>query len=63
MAISTVYAQLAEIALTSSFPHHFHRGNEDTVIESHLDPRPERAIRQVLAFVRQTLLKEAKRPV
>jgi hypothetical protein len=39
----------------ATFPRHFHDGNENNVIESHLDPNPERAIHEVLTFVRQKL--------
>lgn len=43
----------------SSFPHHFHQGSEDNVVESCLDIHPEEAIRQILTFVRRILQKEA----
>lgn len=39
----------------TSFPHHFHDGAEDHVVESDVDERPEHAIRQVLGFVRKKL--------
>jgi len=39
----------------ATFPRHFHDGSEGNVVESHLDPNPEHAIRQVLTFVRQKL--------
>jgi hypothetical protein len=34
-----------------SYPAHFHDGDENTVVESDLDPRPEVALRQVLDYV------------
>jgi len=40
----------------ATFPRHFHDGSEGNVVESYLDPNPEHAIRQVLAFVRQKLI-------
>lgn len=40
----------------ATYPRHFHDGSEGNVVESHLDPRPEQALRQVLAFVRQKLI-------
>lgn len=43
----------------STFPKHFHDGSEDNVRDSLLDDSPPIALRQVLAFVRQTLLNEA----
>jgi hypothetical protein len=39
----------------ASFPHHFHDGAEDQVVESDLAKEPEQAIRQVLSFVRKKL--------
>lgn len=43
----------------STFPKHFHYGNESTVIESVISDNPEQAIREFLVFVRQTLLNES----
>jgi len=43
----------------STFPKHFHNGSEENVMESFLDDSPPLALRQVLVFVRQTLLAEA----
>ena len=40
----------------SSFPHHFHNGTENAVIESDLCLPPEAALRQVLTFIRGKLL-------
>jgi len=39
-----------------TFPAHFHDGDETTIVESHLSPAPEAALRQVLDFVRQRLI-------
>ncbi len=39
----------------STFPDHFHKGDERTVIKSDLSPTPELALREVLAFVKQEL--------
>ena len=38
-----------------TFPHHFHDGSEDQVLESHLSQFPEEALRQFLAFARDKL--------
>ena len=38
-----------------TFPAHFHDGDENTIIESHLSSVPEVALRQILSFVRQRL--------
>ncbi len=43
----------------STFPKHFHMGSEENVTDSFLDDAPPSALRQFLAFVRQTLLDEA----
>lgn len=43
----------------STFPKHFHNGSEENVMESFLDDSPPLALRQVLVFVRHTLLAEA----
>lgn len=34
-----------------SFPKHFHNGNENNVIESHISDHPESAIRDILNFI------------
>ncbi len=39
----------------STFPHHFHDGNENDVTESHLSENPEEALREFLTFVRKRL--------
>jgi len=36
----------------STFPRHYHDGDESTVVESHLSETPEAAIREFLAFAR-----------
>lgn len=41
-----------------TFPHHFHDGSEDNVVESHLSHQPDKAIREFLTFVRQHMQKE-----
>ena len=38
-----------------TFPDHFHSGQEDEVIESHLSSAPADALRQVLVFIDQHL--------
>jgi hypothetical protein len=38
-----------------TFPAHLHDGDENTIVESHLSPKPEDALRQVLNFVHQRL--------
>ena len=43
----------------STFPKHFHDGSEDNVTDSFLNESPPAALRQILTFVRQTLLSEA----
>ena len=40
----------------TTFPHHFHNGDEHTVDESHLSTTPETALREVLTFGQQKLL-------
>jgi hypothetical protein len=40
----------------STFPKHFHDGNESAVIESRISDDPEQALREFLAFVRRRLL-------
>lgn len=40
----------------SSFPHHCHSGVEDVAIESDISPDPDKALRQVLTFIREKLL-------
>jgi len=44
----------------STFPKHFHNGDEDTVVESYLSDDPEEATRIFLSFVRITLLEERR---
>ncbi len=44
----------------TTFPKHFHDGNETNVTDSHLSDNPEQAIRQFLEFARQKLVKEAE---
>jgi hypothetical protein len=39
----------------TTFPAHFHNGDEPTVVESHLNPTPEVALSEILTFVRQQL--------
>ncbi|MCZ7667719.1 MAG: DUF6516 family protein [Chloroflexi bacterium] len=39
----------------STFPHHFHDGSEDHVIESYLSAKPEDALREFLTFVQKRL--------
>ena len=39
----------------ATFPHHFHNGRENEVIESHLSREPEEALRTFLTFVRDHL--------
>ena len=41
----------------STFPHHFHDGNENNVVESYLSGNPEEALREFLVFVRKRLRK------
>ena len=36
-----------------TFPHHFHDGSENKVVESHLGANPEDALREFLTFVRE----------
>jgi hypothetical protein len=40
-----------------TFPHHFHDGAEDRAVASKLSTNPEEAIREVLTFIREMLLK------
>jgi len=40
----------------STFPAHFHDGDEATVVESHLSATPEVALRQVLGLIRRRLV-------
>ena len=40
----------------STFPRHYHDGDESTVVESYLSETPEAAIREFLAFARIKLL-------
>jgi hypothetical protein len=39
----------------STFPHHFHDGDDSTVVESHKSSTPSDALRQALDFVRNRL--------
>jgi hypothetical protein len=38
-----------------TFPAHLHDGDENTVVESHLDPTPQAALRYVLSFIRHRI--------
>lgn len=38
-----------------TFPAHFHEGDEPSIVESYLATKPERALREILTFVRQHL--------
>lgn len=38
-----------------TFPHHFHNGSEGEVADSWISPHPERAVFQVMDFVRSKL--------
>ena len=38
-----------------TFPKHFHNGREKQVIESYIDPEPERGIPQFLQFAREKM--------
>lgn len=44
----------------STFPKHFHNGDEDTVVESHISDDPEEATRIFLSFARRKLLEEQR---
>ena len=44
----------------STFPKHFHDGSENNVVESHINPQPESALREMLVFIRQKLLNESR---
>jgi len=37
----------------ATFPKHFHDGDEDKVVQSHISDKPEGAIREFLEFVRK----------
>ncbi len=39
----------------NTFPDHFHKGDERTVIESNLSPTPRLALHEILAFIRHEL--------
>ena len=39
----------------STFPAHFHNGEEEIVAESHLSAQPDEALREVLTFVQRQL--------
>ena len=43
----------------ATFPHHFHDGSEAEVVESHLSPNPEDALREFLTFAQQRLKKSS----
>lgn len=38
-----------------TFPKHFHSGNEENILESHISDAPEQAIREFLAFARKIM--------
>ncbi len=40
----------------TTFPKHFHDGNENNVVESHISNHPEDAMREFLTFARHKLL-------
>ncbi|MGQ9555212.1 MAG: toxin-antitoxin system TumE family protein [Anaerolineae bacterium] len=44
-------------AFVTTFPRHFHDGNESSVSESHISQDPSEALRDFLAFVRRKLAK------
>jgi len=44
----------------STFPHHLHNGDEETVTDSFLSSQHEQAIREVLTFVCSRLREEAQ---
>jgi len=44
----------------STFPKHFHDGSENNVVESHINPQPGSALREMLVFIRQKLLNESR---
>jgi len=39
----------------STFPKHFHNGNEEKVIESYISEKPDETLREFLTFIRQKL--------
>lgn len=39
----------------ATFPKHFHDGDEDKVVQSHISDKPEEAIREFLEFVRKKI--------
>ncbi len=39
----------------STFPDHFHKGDEQTIVKSNLNLTPELALREILEFVKQEL--------
>ncbi len=39
----------------STFPKHFHNGNEEHAVESNLDEEPEKGLRNFLCFVREKI--------
>ncbi|OGB99440.1 hypothetical protein A2V82_12140 [candidate division KSB1 bacterium RBG_16_48_16] len=46
--------------VVDTFPHHFHSGSEDNVIDSHLSDEPEQAMRQFLHFIQGKIGSESK---
>jgi hypothetical protein len=49
-------------ANVATFPRHFHVGDEQTVRASQISPDPETALREMLVFVREKLIKERTSP-
>jgi len=45
----------------STFPKHFHDGNEDHVVESDLEEDPEIGLKNFLSFVRQKMESSGKK--
>ncbi|MCX6581380.1 MAG: DUF6516 family protein [Candidatus Aminicenantes bacterium] len=39
-----------------TFPKHFHDGNEENVVDSHLDEKPENGLRSFLSFTRGKII-------
>ena len=44
--------EFAEIVYVSTFPRHFHDGDEMNVVESHLGDEPSVALREFLTFIK-----------
>ena len=40
----------------ATYPHHFHKGDDKTVIESDMDLKPDIQMKKFMDFVRETLL-------